>query len=833
MVRKLLLERLRLRGKMLLVVAIPLLGMLVFASMGISTKLDELNNARAGQVLVDLAKRLDAVAHNFAVERGLSAGYIGSGGDPDVGDRLREQRTKADEAFRELKQFTGENGRRLSSEVQAGIRDVLSRLERRGEVRKGVDDLDPNSGFFRYYSALNASALDTIQKAGLGVDDLQLARLIRANVALLWLKERSGQARGALNGAFSRGQIGRGTVLQVQSYTAKQGARIEEFKLAAPPELRSAFGRIKGDRSFRRVEDLREQALSGSVAGVQASRWFDLATQRIELIKGLADQVSERIATRAAAMVSGAWQGLTTYSVVVLLVLLGAIGLAFFIVRGLMGTVQGLVGTMSAVGGEGDFSRRVEVASKDEMGEAAAAMNDLLDSLQAAIQETNQVVGAVARGDFSQRVQANLVGDLSALKGGVNASADGVARAVGDVNRVMGAVAAGDFSKRVEEELEGELGHLRENMNQSLDSLAAAFDEISATAEALAGGDLTRRVEGEFQGRVLAVQEDMNRSLENLQELVGRVRSAAAEVQGAATEISQGNTDLSQRTEEQASSLEETSSNIEEITSTVRQTADNSSQANQLVDEARNRAEQGGQVVSSAVEAMGAITESSQKIGDIIKLIDDIAFQTNLLALNAAVEAARAGEHGRGFAVVASEVRNLAQRSADSAKEIRALIEDSEGKVEEGSRLVNETGESLEAIVDGVKKVSDIVGEIAAAAREQSTGIEQVNEAVSQLESVNQQNSSLVEEMASSSQSLDEQARDLISQIEQFQVDESKVAALTGRDSGSRETAKPAEGKGPARERPAAAPPGREETGPAKVELAKAAGEDDTEWEDF
>ena len=257
-----------------------------------------------------------------------------------------------------------------------------------------------------------------------------------------------------------------------------------------------------------------------------------------------------------------------------------------------------------------------------------------------------------------------------------------------------------------------------------------------------------------------------------LSAIVSEVRNGSGEVSTAAQQIARGNDDLSQRTQEQASSLEETASSMEEMTSTVKQNAENASHANQLARGAREQAERGGEVVTQAVVAMKAINESSRKISDIVSLIDEIAFQTNLLALNAAVEAARAGEQGRGFAVVATEVRNLAQRSAGAAKEIKGLIKDSAEKVHNGTALVDQTGKSLAEIVDSVKKVTDIVAEIAAASAEQSAGIDQVNHAVLQMDEMTQQNAALVEEAAAAARAMQEQAAELTQQVGFFQLDE-------------------------------------------------------------
>ena len=283
--------------------------------------------------------------------------------------------------------------------------------------------------------------------------------------------------------------------------------------------------------------------------------------------------------------------------------------------------------------------------------------------------------------------------------------------------------------------------------------------EIAEMTRQIANGDLSIRFND--TGKETGIYAAMRDMTEQLRDMVSQVTESTGQVSSAAAEIAQGSADLSQRTEEQASALEETASSMEELTSTVKQSAENAGQANQLASSARHQAEQGGQVVDQAVTAMSAINQSSRKIADIIGVIDEIAFQTNLLALNAAVEAARAGEQGRGFAVVAGEVRKLAQRSADAAKEIKALITDSVTKVEDGSQLVDQAGQTLRDIMASVKKVSDIVAEMAAAAREQAAGIEQVNKAILQMDQATQQNAALVEQTAAASSSMGDQAREL------------------------------------------------------------------------
>ena len=385
------------------------------------------------------------------------------------------------------------------------------------------------------------------------------------------------------------------------------------------------------------------------------------------------------------------------------------------------------------------------------------------------------------------------------------------------IERLIQAAAAGQLDERLEpEQFDGFARNVASGINDLLDAMVNPMQATNVVVKSLAEGDLTNMMDGEYQGQFADLQTAVNDSVSNLLEIVTEIRGTADNIGSSAGELSRGNADLSQRTEEMASSLEETASSMEEMTGTVRQNADNARQANQLAAGAREQAEKGGEVVSNAVEAMGAINNSSKEIADIIGVIDEIAFQTNLLALNAAVEAARAGEQGRGFAVVAAEVRNLAQRSAGAAKEIKSLIKDSVDKVEEGTRLVDESGSTLEEIVNSVKKVSDIIAEIAAASEEQSAGIDQVNKAVTQLDEVTQQNAALVEEAAAASESMDEQAQGLGTLMSRFHTGDQNFPGTAPAAPESQRT----------RRRPQTA-----KTAPAPQR--RSAPDTDDEWEEF
>ena len=372
-----------------------------------------------------------------------------------------------------------------------------------------------------------------------------------------------------------------------------------------------------------------------------------------------------------------------------------------------------------------------------------------------------------------------------------------------------------------------------------LKQLGGEPDYTAQIAGSIAHGDLSINIDTSDaeRGSLLAEMKEMR---DSLVDIVGQVRVGTETIGTASREIAAGNIDLSSRTEMQASSLEKTASAMEELTSTVKQNADNAREANQLAASASDVARKGGDVVSQVVETMGSINTSANKIVDIIGVIDGIAFQTNILALNAAVEAARAGEQGRGFAVVASEVRNLAQRSAAAAKEIKTLIGDSVEKVERGSKLVGQAGVTMDEVVASVKRVTDIMSEIANASQEQSAGIEQVNMSIIEMDSMTQQNAALVEQAAAAAQSLQDQASELAHVVSIFKLVEGEVVHVSAPSSMAAAPAatparpalravKPAAKAALKRPAPAAAPV---ETAAKPKKIASAAASSD-EWEEF
>ncbi len=441
-------------------------------------------------------------------------------------------------------------------------------------------------------------------------------------------------------------------------------------------------------------------------------------------------------------------------------------------------------------------------------------------AIKALVADGNLLAQAAEAGVLDTRADAGKhLGEYRKVIEGLNATLDAIVKPLNMAANNLESIARGEVPATITEHYNGDFNNIKNNLNTCIASINALVGDIQMLANAAHDGRVSVRADtSEHQGDFRKIVEGVNETLEMIVGPIGTVKVSVETINTAAKEIAQGNQDLSRRTEEQAASLEKTAASMEELSSTVKQNADNAKQANQLAVAASDVAVKGGDVVGEVVTTMANINESAKKIEDIISVIDGIAFQTNILALNAAVEAARAGEQGRGFAVVAGEVRSLAQRSAGAAKEIKVLITDSVNKTAEGTKQVENAGKTIQEVVTSVKRVTDIIGEIAAASIEQSAGIEQVNEAIMKMDDVTQQNTALVEEAAAAAESLMEQADELMNAVSVFQLAGEFVDNRRAPNSPLRAVvAKPV--------RPVA------KAAPAK--LSTKANGDDGDWEEF
>jgi methyl-accepting chemotaxis protein len=491
-----------------------------------------------------------------------------------------------------------------------------------------------------------------------------------------------------------------------------------------------------------------------------ARQAYNELTQAYQAHRAVIDEIvtdSEAMtkAVEATAAQQGTIASWSTGVVDVVVLMLLAFGIVT-IIRNMVSPLVRITAVMRSMA-NGNFAETIPSTERqDEVGEMAKALVVFRD---AALEKAR--LESAAR-DQQVQAEAERAAASAKLMNEFDTAVGGVVRAA----------MAGDFSQRVSlAGKEGAIRNLAEALNTMCDNLGKAFADVVRMFGALSEGDLTQRITAEYQGEFATLKQNANMTAQRLSETVTEIKSAVGEVSSASAEISTSTTDLSQRTEQQASSLERTSAAMEEITVTVRKNAENAQQANERASRTREAAQRGGQVVTSAVEAMARIDEASHKMSDIISVIDEIARQTNLLALNAAVEAARAGEAGRGFAVVATEVRSLAQRSSQAAKDISGLITNSSGQVKGGVELVNRAGTALNDIVESIKGVADIVSDIATASAEQSTGLDQIKESLLQMDEATQQNSALVEENAATAKTLADQSGAMGEQMSFFRTE--------------------------------------------------------------
>ncbi|WP_198401091.1 methyl-accepting chemotaxis protein [Thiomicrospira microaerophila] len=405
---------------------------------------------------------------------------------------------------------------------------------------------------------------------------------------------------------------------------------------------------------------------------------------------------------------------------------------------------------------DGQFDVEIKDAMHGDLRVTKNAVNGSVASVGDTMRALSVIMDALYQGDFNLKMPETVKGDF---RDKVDQALHSLQLTINSINHVMAKMQEGDFNHRVEVEARGDLLTLKNGINNSMEAISDAISKISEVVGAQASGDLTVELpSGHFKGELHNLKNSINYSMEKMKEVVNAVSQASVTVSNAASEVSQGSIDLSQRVQEQAAALEQTSATMDQMNSVVQSNTQNAHQTAQVTKEVQAKANQGAAVMQQTIEAMNSIQQSSHKIADIVSLIDGIAFQTNLLALNAAVEAARAGDHGRGFAVVASEVRALAQKSAEAAKDIKGLINESVGRIDEGTKLASESGAVLKVINDSINGVATMINQIAQASSEQSEGIKQVHNAIAQIDGVTQQNAALVEQTSAASESLSEQA---------------------------------------------------------------------------
>ncbi|MBK1722858.1 nitrate- and nitrite sensing domain-containing protein [Thiocystis violacea] len=928
------LNTLRIKTKLLLIAGIPAAALLALTVFGASQLLAELAQVKHAEDVGRVVVALGEVAHALQKERGMSAGFLASKGDT-FADRLPAQRQAALTAVAELQAAIGgidptavaPEYRTLLDEAAAGLGDLPDLRTRIGDLK-----VTPAESFSSY-SAIIATLLDIAIRSGNELPDAHLERLANAKSALLYLKERNGQERAILSGAFGAGRITAANFDILLTLLSDQTNYLRLTQAYATPAQQAFLA----DRLSRpivaevaRVEQMVRDKGVGADLNYSPTTWFDQITAKIDLLREVEQRFSADIETGLVQTAQATRTHLLAYLGLAGSVLVLTVWLGIWIARGILRQIGGepafAVEVARAIS-DGTLDNAIPLRAGDE-DSLLASMKTMQHLLKDRIEKEQRIAAerlrvqialdkastnmmlvdnlgniifmnaAVARlmresapqirkvlpgfdaghllgtpfealqrhpgghvglltdlrheqsiqmelGERIFRLVANPVVDADGNRiGAVVEWADRTneIKAERELANLLDAALRGDFSLRMSTtDKHGFFRQVAEEMNRLMEIVSAGLADIARVLHGIADGDLNQQITADYAGTFGALKADTNATVRQLKKIVGGILESTQSISSAAQEIFMGNSDLSSRTESQAGSLEETASSMEELSQTVQRNAQSAAQANGLADTASQTVQQGGETVKALAGTMGNIQESSRKIADIIGVIDSIAFQTNILALNAAVEAARAGEQGKGFAVVAAEVRQLAQRSAQAAKEIKTLIDESVAQVAGGARLATQAGDEMDAVIRHFKEVATLVSEISAASREQSSEIELVTRAVSQIDEMTQQNAALVEEATAATESLEEQARELSGTVAVFRFDRGEPRQdppWNGRERRGprratnvariRPTPGPAaEASGPANSR------SKQEPAPAPKHHAPRPAREDDDWEEF
>ncbi len=830
------LNNMKLSQKLQLMVMIPVVVMLGFAAVQATSALSLRQTAIKLEDMTALGVHTSNLVHELQKERGMTAGFLGSKG-AKFSSEIKEQRRSTDEKAEILHQYLG--GFDLSSMSKSFKSDLDKALDLLKQIDLKRDAVDTQNiqlnDALGYYTNINAYFLGLISELSTVSPDGELAIMTAAYANYLQGKERAGIERAVLSSVFAKDDFG-DMFNRFMSLVTTQTIYTNVFLSLATKEATDLYRQTMTGEYIDETERMRKVAIENATTGnfgIDSVYWFKKQTGKINLLKKVEDGLAAGLIEKAEALDKSATSDLILSLILAVVGFLVAVILGTAIGRGIRAQMGGEPGEIAEIAnnianGElsldidsnaehvgayaamvkmqrrladviendiqsivdsarnGDLSQRVPLEGKEGFyAKLSGSVNDLLEVSESVVDDTVRVFGALAQGDLSESITNDYNGSFNQLKQDANATINKIREVIeNDIQAMVNSVRAGDVDRRINiDDKQGFFRELSVGINDLTETLSLVFNDLAGVMAALAKGDLTESMTGEYQGMFAEVKNDVNGTRENLADIISQLRESADLINTAAEEISAGNNSLSERTEQQASALEETASSMEQLTSTVRNNADNAHQANQVAITARQTAEHGGDVVGKAVVAMEDINVASNKIAEIIGVIDEIAFQTNLLALNASVEAARAGEQGRGFAVVATEVRNLAGRSATAAKEIKELIQDSGEKVKIGAELVNSSGDTLEEIVGAVKKVGDIISEITAASQEQSAGIDQINQAVTSMDELTQQNAALAEETSAASASMTDKAREMNEMMNFFSVPDGVAAPAARRQS--------------------------------------------------
>ena len=794
-----------------------LIAMAFYMGQSINNSYQLVNNNSLLAEKVIVIELLSEWVHESQKERGMTAGYLGSKGQK-FADKIIQQRQLFDTKHKALQDFV----------FQSHIVDVPKMIERRLLIEKKLQNLDkirqgvtqqttPLSEALGYYTSLNKLILDTVAIFAKESTDPLITNEIFAYESFLKSKERAGIERAVLTNAFAKDAFGTGLYDKFIKLIAEQDAYMDGYLNHATKEMLESYQNTIQHPSFSEVEAYRKIAQEKAISGgfnTDPNIWFDTISQKIVQLKGLDTSIAKDIQRLVQNQLQQSQSDLTIAIIGLILVVLIS---SIFLIGSIISITRPL-SMMQEFMSQGRLDKRVKLAtSRDEIYQITQSFNHMMNLSQFAVNSVNEAVKKLAQGDFNHHVEYELGGEMNRLRDSMNSSLGVVKKAmlqvetgltylsngefdknldisdefqgtfrellqsaqltltqvntaVSEINDVASSMADGKFDTQITADMKGSLNQVKTALNDALSQVNESVSAISETVTSNSQGDLTVTVQGNFSGDLKQLQEGINASVTQIRNLITDANNLSNSVASSAGLIADSNQDLSVRSKQQAASLEDTASSMEEMTAIVQQNADNARNANELSMKTVQASQEGVTVMKNTTDAMNSIQEASAKIADIVNLIDSIAFQTNLLALNAAVEAARAGEHGRGFAVVAGEVRNLAQKSADAAKDIKQLVDETTDQIGAGTELVNQTSESFDGINSNIANVSSLIEEITQSIQEQSQGIAQVNSAITQIDQDTQETTEIVSKASTEANSMNNDASQFKEVMGKFKI---------------------------------------------------------------
>lgn len=803
---------------------LPIVGFLLWSGYSIHEKQQVVIEMQQLSGLSNLTVRISALVHELQRERGASAVFLGSKG-AELKDEVQAQRKRTSEQREKLKEAVKQVDMSLLDNVaKQSLQESLALLNKLDNEREKISSLAiPAVESSAYFTKTNLRFLGLAESMTNLSKDIRISRIIAAYANFMQAKERAGQERASAAPAFAAGHFTHAFYRAFLTAVSSQGTYFKVFTSRATSEQLKFMQETVIGQEVNEVERIRklvlEKGVDADIQSISGSYWYKVTTARIDLLKKVEDYLSQdlqRATEQTIRMAKMSFQQtlVIMLSLFIVTVLFGVIivlsvtrplaritKVAAQMAKGNMeievvdsqrgdevGNVAKAFTTLIDANkrAQNNLDELINAARKGQLNrtininglegsfkQMAESMNGLMHTFSEQIQKSIVILKAISQGDLSQNMEGDYEGMFHEMQGSINNSIFAIRQIQENTVNLIDFANQGQLDHRIDStQFQGQFATLATDMNHLMDTIITPISTAIMVLENLVEGNLTKQMEGHYEGSFGQMQVALNQTIEHLRSTVERIKTASISVDTASNEIATGSSDLAKRTETQAANLEETAAAMEQLTATVNANTQNTINANTLSGNARHIAEKGGMVVEEAVLAMSNIEKSSQKISNIIRVIDEIAFQTNLLALNAAVEAARAGDAGKGFAVVASEVRTLAGRSAEASKEIKELINESAKEVKSGAKLVNQAGETLQEIVSSVKQVADIVSEIASATAEQSSGINEINLAITQTDDAIQKNAVLVEKNSAAVQSLVNQASNLTQMMQFFTTNE-------------------------------------------------------------